>query len=161
MNYFSDTFSTPFGSFSTAVDDRGRLAATAFGDAANLRQRLKVGQLTADKNAGRAARDEILAYCAGERWEFTTPLAPIGTPFQNRVWSALQNSVDLWDDFGVALLKSAVFGGTSALVAAYVGYHAEPTIEGTSVATTRAVVMDVVFIVILDMLFALFFEFVV
>ncbi|WP_024868353.1 MlaE family lipid ABC transporter permease subunit [Pseudoxanthomonas suwonensis] len=55
-------------------------------------------------------------------------------------WSALQGSVDFWDDFGVALLKSAVFGGTSALVAAYVGFHAEPTIEGTSVATTRAVV---------------------
>lgn len=55
-------------------------------------------------------------------------------------WSALQNSVDFWDDFGVALLKSAIFGGTAALVAAHVGYHAEPTIEGTSVATTRAVV---------------------
>ena len=55
-------------------------------------------------------------------------------------WSALQNSVDFWDDFGVALLKSAVFGGTAALVAAYVGFHAEPTVEGTSVATTRAVV---------------------
>ena len=55
-------------------------------------------------------------------------------------WSALQGSVDFWDDFGVALLKSAVFGGTAALVASYVGFHAEPTIEGTSVATTRAVV---------------------
>ena len=55
-------------------------------------------------------------------------------------WSSLQGSVDFWDDFGVALLKSAVFGGTAALVAAYVGFHAEPTIEGTSVATTRAVV---------------------
>lgn len=55
-------------------------------------------------------------------------------------WSALQNSVDAWDDFGVALLKSAVFGGTAALVASHSGFHAEPTIEGTSVATTRAVV---------------------
>ena len=55
-------------------------------------------------------------------------------------WSALQGSVDFWDDFGVALLKSAVFGGTAALVASYAGFHAEPTIEGTSVATTRAVV---------------------
>ena len=35
---------------------------------------------------------------------------------------------------------AAVFGGTAALVAAYVGFHSEPTIEGTSVATTRAVV---------------------
>jgi phospholipid/cholesterol/gamma-HCH transport system permease protein len=55
-------------------------------------------------------------------------------------WSALSNSVDFYDDYGVALLKSAVFGGTCALVAAYEGFHAEPTIEGTSVATTRAVV---------------------
>ena len=55
-------------------------------------------------------------------------------------WSSLQGSVDFWDDFGVALLKSAVFGGTAALVATYAGFHAEPTIEGTSVATTRAVV---------------------
>ena len=35
---------------------------------------------------------------------------------------------------GLVLLLAA------ALVAAYVGFHAEPTIEGTSVATTRAVV---------------------
>ena len=55
-------------------------------------------------------------------------------------WSGLRGSVDFWDDFAVALLKSAIFGGTAALVAAYVGFHAEPTIEGTSVATTRAVV---------------------
>lgn len=90
MNYFSDTFSTPFGPFSIAVDDRGRLVATAFGNTTNLRQRLKDGELTANKISGRAAKDEILAYCAGELAEFTTPLAPIGTPFQKRVWSALQ-----------------------------------------------------------------------
>ena len=55
-------------------------------------------------------------------------------------WSALKDNVDFVDDYCVAFLKSAIFGGTAALVAAYVGYHAEPTIEGTSVATTRAVV---------------------
>ncbi|HLM53970.1 MAG TPA: MlaE family lipid ABC transporter permease subunit [Pseudoxanthomonas sp.] len=55
-------------------------------------------------------------------------------------WSALSNSVDFRDDYGVALLKAAVFGAVTALVAAYEGFHAEPTIEGTSVATTRAVV---------------------
>ena len=43
-------------------------------------------------------------------------------------------------EFGGSLLESAGVGGTAALVAAYVGFHAEPTIEGTSVATTRAVV---------------------
>lgn len=55
-------------------------------------------------------------------------------------WPALRDNVDFFDDFGVALLKSAVFGAIAALTAAFVGYHAEPTIEGTSIATTRAVV---------------------
>ncbi len=55
-------------------------------------------------------------------------------------WQVLRDSVDLVDDFGMAMVKSAVFGGVAALVAAYVGFHAEPTIEGTSVATTKAVV---------------------
>ena len=55
-------------------------------------------------------------------------------------WQVLKDAVDFRDDFLVAFQKSAVFGGVAALVASYVGYHAEPTIEGTSVATTRAVV---------------------
>ncbi len=55
-------------------------------------------------------------------------------------WSALTANVDLVGDYGVAFLKATVFGGISALIAAFVGYHAEPTIEGTSLATTRAVV---------------------
>jgi ABC transport permease subunit len=55
-------------------------------------------------------------------------------------WQAMKDAVDFYDDFLTAFLKAAVFGGTAALVASYVGFHAEPTIEGTSVATTRAVV---------------------
>ncbi|HEY5613599.1 MAG TPA: MlaE family lipid ABC transporter permease subunit [Lysobacter sp.] len=55
-------------------------------------------------------------------------------------WQVLKDAVDFSDDFMMAFVKSAVFGGTAALVASYVGYHAEPTIEGTSLATTKAVV---------------------
>lgn len=55
-------------------------------------------------------------------------------------WSALKNSVDFMDDFVVAFIKCAVFGLIGALMATYTGFNAEPTIEGTSVATTRAVV---------------------
>ncbi|WP_149195621.1 MlaE family lipid ABC transporter permease subunit [Luteimonas suaedae] len=55
-------------------------------------------------------------------------------------WQAMKDAVDFRGDFMNAFYKSAVFGGTAALVASYVGFHAEPTIEGTSVATTRAVV---------------------
>ncbi len=55
-------------------------------------------------------------------------------------WQVLRDSVDFGSDFAMAFVKSAVFGAVAALVASYVGYHAEPTIEGTSVATTKAVV---------------------
>lgn len=55
-------------------------------------------------------------------------------------WQGMKDAVDFREDFLSAFLKAAVFGGTAALVAAYVGFHAEPTIEGTSIATTRAVV---------------------
>ena len=55
-------------------------------------------------------------------------------------WQAMKDAVDLGDDFLGAFLKAGVFGAVSALVAAHVGFHSEPTIEGTSVATTRAVV---------------------
>jgi len=55
-------------------------------------------------------------------------------------WQIMRDAVGFQHDFLPSLLKSTVFGGSAALVASYVGYHAEPTIEGTSVATTRAVV---------------------
>ena len=55
-------------------------------------------------------------------------------------WQVMKDSVDFNDDFIFAFVKAAVFGAIAALVASYVGFHSEPTIEGTSVATTRAVV---------------------
>ncbi|WP_162301508.1 MlaE family lipid ABC transporter permease subunit [Cognatilysobacter segetis] len=55
-------------------------------------------------------------------------------------WQVMRDAVDFHGDFLVALQKALVFGALSAWVAAFVGYHAEPTIEGTSLATTRAVV---------------------
>ncbi|MGY0505859.1 MlaE family lipid ABC transporter permease subunit [Luteimonas sp. e5] len=55
-------------------------------------------------------------------------------------WQAMKDAVDFREDFLGAFVKAGVFGAISALVAAWVGFHSEPTIEGTSVATTRAVV---------------------
>ncbi len=37
------------------------------------------------------ARDQLLEYLAGKRMEFDLPLAPQGTPFQQKVWSTLRN----------------------------------------------------------------------
>ena len=36
------------------------------------------------------ARQQLAAYFAGERTDFTLPLAPVGTAFQLRVWDALR-----------------------------------------------------------------------
>lgn len=90
MNLFYDTFRTPLGDFSIAVDDRGAVAATAFGDVSSLRTRLRKCHLMDDTSLVRAAREQVLAYFAGERREFTVPLAPRGTDFQQRVWTALR-----------------------------------------------------------------------
>jgi phospholipid/cholesterol/gamma-HCH transport system permease protein len=65
-------------------------------------------------------------------------------------WSSLRASIDLKDDFGQAFGKAAVFGAICSLLATHVGYHAEPTIEGTSIATTRAVVHGSLMVLCLD-----------
>ena len=74
-------------------------------------------------------------------------------------WSGLKNSVDSLNDFGVGLLKACVFGAVTALVASYVGFYSEPTIEGTSQATTRAVVNSSLLVLMMNfILSALFFK---
>lgn len=65
-------------------------------------------------------------------------------------WSALRESIELVRDFGGAFLKCVVFGIVAALMATHVGYHTEPTIEGTSVATTRAVVNASLLVLVLN-----------
>ena len=89
MNAFYDTFQTVFGKFSIAVDDRGAVVATCFGDADRLASRARNLELGRSKSLVSAARDQVLAYCAGERRTFSLPLAPAGTVFQQRVWAEL------------------------------------------------------------------------
>ena len=97
MRLFTDTFLTSFGPFSMAVDDEGRLLATAFGALDTLRERLSLvskrhgasDKQIRDSAALQAMREQVLAYDAGERTIFDVPLAPRGTAFQQRVWDAL------------------------------------------------------------------------
>lgn len=90
MNAFTDTFATPFGPFSVAVDETGAVLATAFGDLASLSSRLGECNALRYTSLTAPAREQLLAYFAGERHAFDLPLAPRGTPFQLSVWSALQ-----------------------------------------------------------------------
>ncbi len=85
-----DTFNTPLGNFSVALDAAGTLIATTFGDQTALRRRIAAdGVMRRDAQAAAPVRAQILEYFAGERRIFALPVAPFGTLFQNRVWSAL------------------------------------------------------------------------
>jgi methylated-DNA-[protein]-cysteine S-methyltransferase len=90
MKLFFDTFSTPLGSFSVAVTPEGAVAATAFGDDASLRSRLPSCNLIGYKSACAGIKEQLSAYFAGARRDFDLRLAPAGTEFQQRVWTALR-----------------------------------------------------------------------
>lgn len=70
------------------------------------------------------------------------------------VWLGLYMK-DLW----VCLFKSAVFGGTIALISCTCGYFAKGGAKGVGLATTKAVVWSFISIVVWDMVFAMLFFF--
>jgi methylated-DNA-[protein]-cysteine S-methyltransferase len=101
MNAYTSTFRTCFGLFSIAVDENGAVLATAFGNQTALRSRLKHGHVLRDIPSGiipsqkrlrqaiTEATTQISALLAGDRQDFDRPLAPEGSAFQKRVWTAL------------------------------------------------------------------------
>jgi methylated-DNA-[protein]-cysteine S-methyltransferase len=90
MKYYYDTFSTPMGEFSVAVDEAGAVVATTFGSAAGLGRRLDEYELVRNAQRTARARREITEFFRGSRRRFTLALAPSGTPFQKRAWSILE-----------------------------------------------------------------------
>jgi len=56
-------------------------------------------------------------------------------------WTGIQSNVEFGRDIGNIFLKSGVFGAIITWVAVYQGYHAPPTSEGVSRATTNTVVI--------------------
>lgn len=89
MRQFYDTFSTPLGDFSVALNATGAVIATAFGGLAELRERFDADEVARDAAGAADVRREVTEYFAGKRQQFTVKLAANGTPFQNSVWAAL------------------------------------------------------------------------
>src|SRR5512140_1732665 len=89
MRQFYDTFSTPLGDFSVALNATGAVIATAFGGLDELRERFEPDEVTRDAARAGEVRREVTEYFAGTRRHFTVKLSPSGTPFQRSVWSAL------------------------------------------------------------------------
>lgn len=75
-----DSFATPAGPMTVAVDGAGRLVRASFG--------LTITP-SGDTSRCSAARIQILEYFEGRRRTFDLELAPHGTDFQRRVWDAL------------------------------------------------------------------------
>ncbi|MHA7303807.1 methylated-DNA--[protein]-cysteine S-methyltransferase [Arthrobacter sp. TMN-49] len=85
------TFDSPLGMLTAVANDAGlqavymaehkrRPAQETMGDRVAAAQSPVLGQAAA----------ELAEYFDGSRHEFSTPLAPIGSPFQHRVWAALR-----------------------------------------------------------------------
>ncbi len=77
---YCETFETPLGAFSLAVDERGAVLAAVFGDTERTGD---IGRkAVVDAQQTREARRQVEAYFAGERCSFSLPLAPAATAFQ-------------------------------------------------------------------------------
>jgi methylated-DNA-[protein]-cysteine S-methyltransferase len=111
MNLYTSTFDTPLGAFSVSVDESGALVASTFGKPSNLSLPPGSHKLEPDERRTRAAREQLTAYFSGKLRTFSLPLAPRGTPFQNRVWSLLSKipfgSTRSYGDIAAALKSSA------------------------------------------------------
>lgn len=89
MKAYCHSMSTPIGEFTFAVDDQGAVIGTAFGGLKALAGRCRGAEFTEDSRRTASAAREISAYFKGGSHRLRIPVAPKGTPFQQRVWQAL------------------------------------------------------------------------
>lgn len=92
-HYYSNSWNSPVGEITLAIDEEGALVALQFMSPAQLPLRLGVGALITQESTHTApAMNELQAYFAGELQRFSLKVSPvIGTPYQRRIWAALQN----------------------------------------------------------------------
>jgi methylated-DNA-[protein]-cysteine S-methyltransferase len=90
MRQFYDTFPTPLGDFSVALNANGSVIATAFGGLPELRERFAADEIAHDPARAADVRRELTEYFSNKRQHFTVALAASGTPFQQSVWTALR-----------------------------------------------------------------------
>lgn len=82
---------SPFGPMTALVDEAGRLMRLAFpGEVASSRWQVDMGAIQWDDDLVAPIARQIDAYFSGKRRDFDLSLAPAGTPFQQRMWAALQ-----------------------------------------------------------------------
>ena len=107
MTYYAHTFPTALGECSLAVDEAGAVIKLAYPKESladwfagssyhsapvngHDNHRHARPRLIWDEAPCRRAAAQVRAFLAGKRHSFDLELAPSGTPFQRRVWQALQ-----------------------------------------------------------------------
>ncbi|MDX1626624.1 MAG: MlaE family lipid ABC transporter permease subunit [Wenzhouxiangellaceae bacterium] len=68
----------------------------------------------------------------------------------NVFWGNMQNSVELWNDFGGGMLKAVAFGFLASWLAVFFGWTCRPTGAGVAVATTQTVIATAICVLLLD-----------
>jgi len=101
----------------------------------------------------------LLAMCAGTLGGMVIGVGVLESPTET--WLRQTLAAVTVQDVIEGLSKGLVFGLTIVVVGCHNGVRVRGGAQGVGRATTRAVVMDVVGIVVLDMAFTLFFQFVV
>jgi methylated-DNA-[protein]-cysteine S-methyltransferase len=86
MTEFFTTMDSPIGELILRSDGKSLTGVFTHGPKP---KKLPTGDWSEDDDVLAAAREELAAYYAGTLQEFKVPLAPNGTPFQQRVWRAL------------------------------------------------------------------------
>ena len=90
MSYVSKRVHSPVGLLTLVASEHG-LAAILWPDDRPCRVRLDVADEVADHPVIQEAERQLAEYFAGRRTEFELPLDPSGTPFQQKVWTALRS----------------------------------------------------------------------
>lgn len=86
MSEFFTTMDSPIGEIVLRSDGTSLTGVFTHGPKP---KKLRTGKQNPDDKVLAKARKELTAYYAGTLKEFKVPLAPEGTPFQQRVWRAL------------------------------------------------------------------------
>jgi methylated-DNA-[protein]-cysteine S-methyltransferase len=89
MNYSYKIMPTIIGKLKLVASDKGLAAILWENDKPS---RVRLGVLTEDKNHPilLQAERELAEYLDGKRKDFSVKLDPVGTPFQSKVWEALE-----------------------------------------------------------------------
>ncbi|MDB5968884.1 MAG: ogt 4 [Hydrocarboniphaga sp.] len=83
--WFHSTMESPIGELTLLADETGLTGVHM-----EYRRHPPAEQAwRSDELRFRVAKDQLAAYFTGELREFDLPLAPVGTPFQRKVWDAL------------------------------------------------------------------------